>query len=169
MGTIMALHEQSVGATSEWYTPRYIFDALGCAFDLDPAHPGFDVIDWIPVDHLLSSGGLEEEWFGFVWLNPPFGGRNGLVPWIDKFFEHGNGIMLVPDRTSAPWWQSAAARADAILFVDGKIKFISQDGEPGRSPAQGTCLMAAGARAIGALCLAAEKGLGITTIGKVAA
>jgi hypothetical protein len=26
----MALHEQSVGATSEWYTPRYIFTALGC-------------------------------------------------------------------------------------------------------------------------------------------
>jgi hypothetical protein len=25
--------------TAEWYTPPYIFDALGCRFDLDPASP----------------------------------------------------------------------------------------------------------------------------------
>jgi hypothetical protein len=38
-------------------------------------------------------------------MNPPFGGRNGLAPWLDKFFANGNGIALTPDRTSAPWWQ----------------------------------------------------------------
>ena len=26
--------------SQEWYTPPYIFDALGCRFDLDPASPG---------------------------------------------------------------------------------------------------------------------------------
>jgi hypothetical protein len=36
----MALHEQSVGATGEWYTPRYISTALGCTFDVDVASPG---------------------------------------------------------------------------------------------------------------------------------
>jgi hypothetical protein len=36
----MALHELSVGATDEWYTPRCIFTVLGCTFDVDVASPG---------------------------------------------------------------------------------------------------------------------------------
>jgi hypothetical protein len=36
----MALHEQSVGKSSDWRTPFYIFKALGCEFDVDVASPG---------------------------------------------------------------------------------------------------------------------------------
>ena len=39
-GDVMALHEQCVGATYEWYTPPYVFEALGCTFDVDVASPG---------------------------------------------------------------------------------------------------------------------------------
>lgn len=94
-------------------------------------------------------------------MNPPFGARNGLVPWLARFFNHGNGIALVPDRTSAPWWQTYARRADLILFVSHKIKFIGADGAPGKSPAQGTTLLAAGAKARIALRRAADHGLGV--------
>ena len=146
MEEIVALHEQSVGATDEWYTPPYVFKALGCRFDLDVAHPGLPYADWVPADALVTHDSLNREWTGFVWMNPPFGGRNGLVPWLDKFAAHGDGICLVPDRTSAPWWQAMAARVDAILFVAPKIKFIGRDGKEGRSPAQGTSLMASGHR-----------------------
>jgi hypothetical protein len=38
----MAEQELSIGLSSDWFTPRYIFDALGLEFDLDPAHPGRD-------------------------------------------------------------------------------------------------------------------------------
>lgn len=38
----MAAHELSVGTSDEYYTPRYVFDALGVWFDLDVAHPGAD-------------------------------------------------------------------------------------------------------------------------------
>lgn len=79
-------------------------------------------------------------------MNPPFGGRNKLLPWLNKFIEHGNGICLVPDRTSAPWWQLTTPYMDLILFVSPKIKFIGADGKPGKSPAQGTCLMSIGSR-----------------------
>jgi hypothetical protein len=34
----MAQHEQP-SKTSEWYTPKYIFEALGVRFDLDAAAP----------------------------------------------------------------------------------------------------------------------------------
>jgi hypothetical protein len=66
--------------------------------------------------------GLTNPWFGFVWMNPPFGGRNGLEPWLARFFAHGNGIALTPDRTSAPWFRRAAAAADAVLFMPN-LKF----------------------------------------------
>jgi hypothetical protein len=155
----MALHEQCVGATDEWYTPPHVFEAMGETFDLDVAHP-FSRLDWIPAWGFIYDRSLEREWSGFVWMNPPFGARNGLVPWLEKFFAHGNGVALVPDRTSAPWWQTFAARADAILFVSPKLKFIGADGQPGRSPAQGTTLLAAGARGVEALRNAARAGLG---------
>jgi hypothetical protein len=120
----MALHEQCVGATDEWYTPPHVFKALGCAFAMDVASPGKDVTPWIPANDFITADSLAVQWRGIVWMNPPFGGRNALVPWLDKFLVHGNGISLVPDRTSAPWWQQCARRMDLILFVSPKLKFI---------------------------------------------
>jgi len=159
----MALHEQSVGASQEWYTPPHVFKALGVTFDMDVATTN-PPVPWVPASRHLWSDSLAQGWFGFVWMNPPFGGRNGLVPWLDKFFKHGNGIALVPDRTSAPWWQTFAPKADGILFISPKLKFIGANGQPGNSPAQGTTLMAAGTKASRALLHAAEKGLGLFAV-----
>jgi hypothetical protein len=158
----MALHEQSVGATDEWYTPAYVFGAMGVIFDLDPAHPG-EATPWcsVPAREVYSSGGLERPWRGFVWMNPPFGPRNGLVPWLAKFMAHGDGVALTPDRTSAPWWQEYAPQADRVLFVGRKIQFIGVGGRPGKSPAQGTTLLAKGPRGVAALENARANGLGL--------
>lgn len=160
MGTTVALHEQCVGSTDEWYTPERVFDALGCVFDLDVAHPGEGRGAVVPCAGYLTHGGLERDWLGFVWMNPPFGKRNGLAPWLGKFVTHGNGIALVPDRTSAPWWQQFAPAMDLTLFVDGKLHFIPGAGQKAGSPAQGTCLMAIGQRGCSALRRAANAGLG---------
>ena len=159
----MSLHEQCVGATDEWYTPPHVFKALGCDFDVDVASPGAAVTHWIPARRHIKGGSLERDWtdFGFIWMNPPFGARNGIVPWLEKFFAHGNGIALTPDRTSAPWWRDFAARAHKVLFVSPKLKFIGADGKPGASPAQGTSLMAIGSRGVAALHRAADNGLGV--------
>ena len=157
----MALHEQSVGASDEWYTPKYIFETLGCVFDCDVAHPGNGHAGWVPAMKFINKDSLDQMWDGFIWMNPPFGGRNGLVPWLTKFIKHANGICLVPDRTSAPWWQEWAPYMDVILFVSPKIKFIDRSGVPGKSPAQGTCLGGIGARAIIALLSAETAGLGV--------
>jgi hypothetical protein len=92
----MSHWEANVGATDEWYTPAYIFDALGCDFDLDVAHPPTG-ISCPHAEHLFAGGSLESEWFGFVWANFPFGGRNGLAPWLAKFFDHGKASR-VPDQ-----------------------------------------------------------------------
>jgi hypothetical protein len=153
---------EATGATDEWYTPKHVFDALGETFDLDvaAAHGG---PRYVPCAAYLSPSqcGLSTPWCGsFVWMNPPFGGRNGLAPWLDKFFANGNGIALTPDRTSAPWWQDAAERADAIMLTRGKIKFERPDGSIGKSPGSGVTLWAAGERAELAIRRASILGLG---------
>lgn len=158
----MALHEQAVGKSDEWYTPHYVFLAMGEMFDLEVAAPdGHACPSCAYAREQITQASLEQPWHGFIWMNPPFGGRNGIAPWLNKFFLHGSGVALTPDRTSAPWWQAAAKRADALLFVAPKIKFIPGPGVIASSPAQGTTLMAAGERGVQALLRAERIGLGI--------
>lgn len=160
----MALHEQAVGKSDNWFTPKYVFDALGCNFDLDVASPGAAITPWIPATTFLTKedNGLTADWGdNFVWMNPPFGGRNGLIPWLSKFFGHQDGIALVPDRTSAPWWQEYVPQSDLVLFIAPKIKFIDVFGRTGKSPAQGTCLLSLGRFGSDALQRAYLKGLGV--------
>jgi hypothetical protein len=157
----MALHEQSVGASSDWRTPPYVFERLGCTFDCDVASPGREFTPWIPAKSFITCNSLNVEWRGFVWMNAPFGPRMGLEPWLAKFFQHRDGIALVPDRTSCPWWQTYVPRAELVLFVRPKIKFLDANGTPGRSPAQGTSLLAIGERGCTALRRAAQHGLGV--------
>ena len=156
----MSAWEPTIGGSDEWFTPPHIIEALGEQFDLDVAAP-IDGPRHVPATawHHVEHCGLASSWQGFVWMNPPFGGRNGLQPWLDKFFGHGNGIALTPDRTSAPWWQEAAGRADAILFTRGKPRFERPDGTVGKQPGNGVTLWAAGPRAVAAL-LRADPQLG---------
>ncbi len=147
---------EAAGKSDDWYTPRYVFDALGCRFDMDVAAPEGGPRH-VPCSRWLSADSLLCEWEGFVWMNPPFGGRNGIAPWLEAFFDHGNGIALTPDRTSAPWFQQYAPLASSLLFLP-KVKFERPDGSLGRSPSNGTVLMGAGARANGALMRAGRLG-----------
>lgn len=156
----MAAYE-AAGETDEWYTPKYIFDALGVTFDLDVACPP-DGPRHVPAAAFFCERALEHPWHGLVWMNPPFGHMSTKRAWLAKFFAHGDGIALLPDRTSAPWWQEAAPRASAICFVAGKIKFERPDGSIGESPGTGSCLFAAGERA---RLIVVASGLGFTHVG----
>ncbi len=149
---------ESAGKSDDWCTPKYIFDAIGERFDLDVAAP-IEGPKYVPCDGWFSAGSLEKEWMGFVWMNPPFGHMETKRAWLRKFFEHGDGIALLPDRTSAPWWQEFAPLADCVLFVAPKIKFERPDGTLGEQPGSGTTLFAAGYR--GALALSRASDLGV--------
>ncbi len=154
---------ETPGASDEWFTPAYVFDALGVRFDLDVASPD-GLTTHVPADESITADSLAVDWAGFVWMNPPFGGRNGIAPWLDKFFAHdGGGIALTPDRTSAPWFRSAWTRADMVMFTP-KIRFLRPDGSEGVSPSNGTALFAKGDRACAALSRAARAGLGIIAL-----
>jgi hypothetical protein len=158
----MAEHEPSVGQSDEWYTPPEIFAALGERFDLDPCSPGAH--HWVPAGRVLTKqdDGLAHDWQGFVFVNPPFGGRHGHVPWLRRFLDHGAGIAIVRAYTSAGWFHDLAVRADMLLFPRGKTKFIRPDGTVGKAPGHGVVLLARGGRAVRAL---RRSGLGFCTGG----
>jgi hypothetical protein len=121
-------HESSKNKTVEWYTPRYIFDALGVNFDLDPCSPGKDITPWVPAKecYSLNSGqdGLMLPWKGNVWMNPPYGKHTPV--WLERLAIHGNGIALLFSRTDAVWFHKFVAMADAICFVKGRVCFIHE-------------------------------------------
>jgi hypothetical protein len=89
-------------STVEWFTPAEIFTAMETDFDLDVCSPGAKIVPWVPARNHLTKrdNGLVGAWDGFVWMNPPYGLRNGIAEWIEKFVEHGNGVAIAPDFTS---------------------------------------------------------------------
>jgi hypothetical protein len=159
----MSTWEEALGKSDEWYTPEYVFDALACRFDVDVAAPKVRTYCCVPAAEFITENSLDVEWNGFAWMNPPFGRRNTISKWLDKIYQHGNGIALTPDRTSAEWWHRAALKSDAMLFVCGKIKFVKPDGTIGKQPGSGTTLMAYGTEAVVALENAERNGLGLLT------
>ena len=147
----MAEHENCIGETSEWYTPPEIFKALGLMFDLDPCSPGSG--HWVPAKRIFTQedDGLKQPWHGLVFMNPQFGGRRGHVPWLQKFFAHGNGIAICRAYTSSDWWHAELPKAELILFPNGKTKFLRPDGSIGKEPGHGIVLIGMGKVACEAL------------------
>lgn len=58
--------------TNDYYTPKWLFDAMGLHFDIDVAAP-IHGIPWIPAKRWFSQAddGLAQEWGGGVGLDEP--------------------------------------------------------------------------------------------------
>lgn len=128
-------------ASDEWYTPSYIIEALG-EFDLDPcaAH------GWITAKkHLYKEdNGLDKEWHGRVWLNPPYS-RKLIVPFIEKMARHGNGVALIFNRMDITLWhETIFPTVDSMFILRGRLKFYRPDGSQGDSAGCGSVLLAWG-------------------------
>jgi hypothetical protein len=156
------LYNEETTSTVEWYTPPEIFMAMETGFDLDVCSPGVEIVPWIPArNHLTKTdNGLVSAWDGFVWMNPPYGLRNGIAEWIEKFVEHGNGVAIAPDFTSTEWWHALTEQADIIMFVRPKIYFMPKR-EDGRTNSLGSTLVAMGERGVQALRNAERNGRGL--------
>lgn len=111
-----------------WLTPPEFISILG-PFDLDPcAAPS--PRPW-PTSrrHIeLPENGLQCEWFGRVWLNPPF--ESEIRPlFMEKMAEHQNGIMLIPAAVeTAAFEKFVWKRASSILFLNKRPNFHFPDG-----------------------------------------
>lgn len=100
-------------------TPQYIIDALG-PFDLDPCAAEFTNIGRVNWWDGRGECGLERDWFGLVYVNPPFSKKQ---IWIEKMIDYGNGIIILPERGSAPWFGPLAEAAGRYFIMGKKINF----------------------------------------------
>lgn len=130
---------------NEWYTPEEHLDlaraALG-GIDLDPAsseEANVRVKAARFIGH--AEDGLGLDWFGRVWLNPPYA-QPFIAQFADKMVEEwGKGIVeaaivLTHNYTDTAWFQKLAGTAAAICFTRGRIRFVSPTGELA-APTQG--------------------------------
>jgi hypothetical protein len=129
--------------TDEWFTPPAVFEALGLAFDLDPAAPRGGV-PWIPARRHFTKedDGLAQPWQGRVLLNPPDG--RATAHWLTKLADQGNGLALVFARTDTAWFQRIASRVTALCFVDGRIRFHRPNRSQGDAAPSPSLLIAFG-------------------------
>jgi len=134
----------------EWLTPPYIIKALG-EFDLDPCAPIDRPWDMAKKHYNLLDDGLKQEWEGRVWCNPPYGTQAGA--WLKKLAEHGNGIALIFARTeTAVFFETIWSKADAIMFIKGRLRFHHVTGEVAKQSAgTSSCLVAYGQNNVEAL------------------
>jgi hypothetical protein len=138
-------HERPIrGRSNDWLTPPEILHALG-PFDLDPCTP--EEMPWPTATRRFTptSNGLSQPWSGRVWMNPPYGPET--IAWLKRLADHGNGIALVFARTeTAMFFRYVWPRADAILFLKGRVRFHRLDGTIGGQPGAPSCLIAYGKR-----------------------
>lgn len=153
-------HESHKNVSVDWYTPKWVFNAMGLGFDLDPCSPAVKV-PWIPAGKIYTEtdDGLTKPWEGRVWLNPPYGG--GTPAWLKKMHEHRYGVALVFSRTDCGWFHDFVANSDAVLFLKGRVKFVDGLGVTGGSgPGSGSLLAAWSPDCVEALASMGDRGFG---------
>ena len=113
------------GTSDDYYTPPFIFNALGVQFDLDVSAPP-NGVPWIPAKQFLTiiEDGLTTQWVGRVWCNPPY---SNVTPWAKKLISHGDGIALVQMAKSA-WFNLMWEHCSGTLVLPPNIKFVRADG-----------------------------------------
>lgn len=127
----MGSHQSHRMGTDVWLTPPHILEALG-PFDLDPCSSLDRPWDTAAKHYTIVDDGLAQQWEGRVWCNPPYGAQ--AWTWLNRLADHGNGIALIFARTeTAGFFKTVWNRADALLFLDGRLHFHHPDGT--RAPA----------------------------------
>lgn len=124
----MGGHQSAAMLKDEWLTPPHIIQALG-PFDLDPCAPSDERRPWdMAAKHYSAEdNGLAKPWHGRVWCNPPYGLE--AARWLERLADHGNGIALIFARTeTAMFFDQVWAKADAVLFLRGRLHFHHVDG-----------------------------------------
>lgn len=114
----------------DWATPdnfiEWLNDEMCLRFDLDAA--ASDDNHKAPSYFTVDDDGLNCDWWGRVWLNPPFGRE--LPLWLEKCVqeirrEQVESIhVLIPARTDTKWFHEIVVpNAYAIYLIKGRFNF----------------------------------------------
>lgn len=126
-------HQSANMLKDEWLTPPEIIQALG-EFTLDPCAPIVRPWEMAENHYTIQDNGLEKDWQGRVWCNPPYGLE--AAKWLQKLSEHGNGIALIFARTETRmFFQWVWNKATAVKFIEGRLYFHHVNGTKARANA----------------------------------
>lgn len=116
----------SVNDGDEWYTPRWLFDALGIKFSIDVCAPLDLTHTAVPAElHLnVDDDGLAQPWHGTVWCNPPY---SKPEPWARRLIHHRDGLLLTHMPMNAGWCVDTWEACDAIRLFQA-MEFVRPDG-----------------------------------------
>ena len=110
--------------TDMWSTPQNFFDQYNSVynFDIDVCATAENAKCAKYFDKEVN--GLEQEWEGNCWMNPPYGRE--IKHWMKKAYESSlkgaTVVCLVPARTDTEWWHNYALKGE-IEFIRGRLKF----------------------------------------------
>lgn len=114
---------------TSWQTPKWLFDILDQEFnfDLDVCATNENAL----CDHYftLEENGLEQEWFGVSYCNPPF---NKAGQWVEKAYREakkGNctAVLLIGARTDTRYFWKYVCQGE-IRFLPGRLRFSLPEG-----------------------------------------
>lgn len=155
-----AVEEKIVNRTSftgnnEWFTPQPHIErarAFLGGIDLDPASNAI-AQETVKAEQFYTEqdNGLDKEWKGRIWLNPPYA-QPAIGHFADKMVAEvksgriTDAVMLTHNYTDTAWFQTLAKSASAICFTRGRVKFEGPNGEVA-APTQGQAFFYFGQRA----------------------
>lgn len=116
-------------SSDDWYTPSTFIEAarrvMG-SIDLDPASCAY-ANETVKAKRFftIEDNGLNQEWTGNVWLNPPYSAicREFVYKLLDEPVEQS--VLLIGSYVDTQYAQKALATCDAACFVRGRISFYS--------------------------------------------
>lgn len=149
--------EEQSGEGDEWYTPPWLFEALGLRFSMDVCAPQSPTARTCPADRYFTAAddGLAQEWAGTVWCNPPY---SDPAPWVERMIGHGDGLLLTIVSPGAGWVSDLWRAFDGLRLFH-RIGFVRPDGsvqEPGTWWFMLSSFGDAATEALGALTIPAE-------------
>jgi len=139
--------------TNEYYTPPQYVEAareVMCGIDLDPAS-NEQAQEWIQADtfYTIADDGLNQPWFGRVWLNPPYGkeGNNSNQElWSQRLvaeYREGNvaeAVLLVKAALGYNWFENLWWNWP-VCFARERLSFIRSNGDSKGQSKQGTAFL----------------------------
>ena len=123
-----------MAGSAEWMTPGYVVDIASDVLgkvDLDPASSHV-ANETVRADRYYTKeqDGLIQEWYGRVWLNPPY--SRGLIDkFVTKLLTSPNvtaSLVLVNSATETNWAQALMTGATWVFFFNHRIHFLPPPG-----------------------------------------